>query len=61
MDDFLSGEATKAEAIKLRDRLLEIMATAKMVFERLKRSQCYYPHRKGIKKCTLNKRVFNYE
>jgi len=30
MDDFLSGAPTKAEAIKLRDRLIEIMATAKM-------------------------------
>lgn len=49
MDDFLSGAAIKAEAIKLRDRLLEIIATPNMVFERLKRSQCYYPHRKGTK------------
>ncbi|XP_022160980.1 uncharacterized protein LOC111027071, partial [Myzus persicae] len=30
MDDFLSGAPTKEEVIKLRDRLIEVMATAKM-------------------------------
>jgi hypothetical protein len=30
MDDFLSGASIKEKAIKLRDRLIEVMATAKM-------------------------------